>query len=214
MLTFFYKNREVRTVGTNEVPEWVAMDLAGPLNVTQQAVSKRLAAMPAEWKGTTLSCTLGGQQQMLTVKEPGLYELIFRSDKPEAREFQRWVFEEVLPTIRKTGSFQVATQPKALPVQPPAMQAVGSLMFMGRDILGAAQLITAMLRAEEHVQPKGMQLSLLKILNDHLEFIGFHHAKALEASRKAADPDYDVMKDLDPDGRSYSFLEWMAQKVK
>ena len=45
---------------------------------------------------------------MVAVTEPGLYRLIFRSDKPKAEEFRRWVFHEVLPEIRKTGGYQVA----------------------------------------------------------------------------------------------------------
>lgn len=214
MLTFFYKDREVRTVGTNEVPEWVARDAGEVLTLDQRTLSYHMAEMPDEWKGTCIISTLGGPQEMATLKEPGLYALIFQSRKPEAREFQRWVFEVVLPEIRKTGSFQVATQPKALPAETPAMQAVGSLMFMGRDILGVAQIVTAMLKAEEDVKPRGMQYSLLKFCDQHLNFIGYHHAKALEAARKAADPTYDIEKDLDPDGRSYSFLEWLAQKQK
>ncbi len=49
--------------------------------------------------------TLGGSQKMLTVTEPGLYRLIFKSRKPVAKHFQRWVFHEVLPAIRKIGSY-------------------------------------------------------------------------------------------------------------
>jgi hypothetical protein len=177
-------------------------------------VSMALEAVKPGRKGISNVDTPSGSQQMLTLKEAGLYELIFKSRKPEAEDFRDWVFDVVLPQVRKTGSYQVSPQPKALPVQPPAMQAVGSLMFMGRDILGVAQIVTAMLKAEENVQPRGMQYSLLKFCDQHLNFIAYHHAKALEAAHKAADPSYDVMKDLDPDGRSYSFLEWMAQKVK
>ncbi|MGK7877488.1 MAG: Bro-N domain-containing protein, partial [Xenococcaceae cyanobacterium] len=40
---------------------------------------------------------------MTTVKEPGLYALIFRDHTPEAVKFQQWVFSEVLPSIRQTG---------------------------------------------------------------------------------------------------------------
>lgn len=48
----------------------------------------------------------GGQQRQLTfVNEPNLYRVIFRSNKPEARQFQDWVFNEVLPAIRKTGTY-------------------------------------------------------------------------------------------------------------
>ena len=46
----------------------------------------------------------------LIVSEPGLYKLIMRSRKPEAKEFQRWVTHEVLPTIRKTGGYIPATE--------------------------------------------------------------------------------------------------------
>lgn len=45
------------------------------------------------------------------VNEPGLYEVIFRSDKPNAREFQDWVFSDVLPSIRKTGKYELQKQP-------------------------------------------------------------------------------------------------------
>ena len=49
--------------------------------------------------------TLGGNQQMLCVNESGLYHLIFTSHKEEAKAFRRWVTGEVLPSIRKTGSY-------------------------------------------------------------------------------------------------------------
>lgn len=44
------------------------------------------------------------------ISESGLYKLIMRSDKPEARGFQNWVTREVLPTIRKTGSYSVSKE--------------------------------------------------------------------------------------------------------
>lgn len=44
---------------------------------------------------------------MIFIHEPNLYRLIFRSDKPEARRFQDWVFNEVLPAIRKTGEYRI-----------------------------------------------------------------------------------------------------------
>lgn len=42
---------------------------------------------------------------MICINEPGLYRLIFQSRKPEAEKFKRWVFHDVLPQIRKTGSY-------------------------------------------------------------------------------------------------------------
>ena len=49
--------------------------------------------------------TLGGEQEMTIVNEPGLYSLILRSRKAEAKAFKRWVTHEVLPSIRKTGAY-------------------------------------------------------------------------------------------------------------
>lgn len=49
--------------------------------------------------------TLGGSQRMSVVSESGLYALVFKSRKPEAQAFRKWVTSEVLPTIRKTGAY-------------------------------------------------------------------------------------------------------------
>ncbi|NKG39217.1 BRO family protein [Acinetobacter johnsonii] len=49
--------------------------------------------------------TNGGTQNITFINEENLYRIIFRSNKPEALNFQNWVFSEVLPSIRKTGSY-------------------------------------------------------------------------------------------------------------
>ena len=54
--------------------------------------------------------TNGGNQQMIFIDEPNLYRCIFQSRKTEAEQFQNWVFEEVLPSIRKTGGYLAITQ--------------------------------------------------------------------------------------------------------
>lgn len=54
--------------------------------------------------------TLGGKQNMTFVNESGLYELIFRSKHPEAKQFKKWVKTEVLPSIRKTGKYEMPKQ--------------------------------------------------------------------------------------------------------
>ena len=56
-------------------------------------------------KGTTTSSTLGGEQDLLTVSEPGLYSIILRSRKPQAKAFKRWVTHDVIPSIRKHGMY-------------------------------------------------------------------------------------------------------------
>lgn len=59
----------------------------------------------------------GGQgREMLTVSESGLYSLVFRSRKPEARRFRKWVTSEVLPALRRAGRFAIPeTRPRSLP---------------------------------------------------------------------------------------------------
>lgn len=49
--------------------------------------------------------TNGGTQKLTFISEENLYRIVFRSTKPEALNFQNWVFAEVLPSIRKTGSY-------------------------------------------------------------------------------------------------------------
>jgi prophage antirepressor-like protein len=107
---FDFEGHEVRIVGTSENPEWVARDVADVLGIAQSTLSRRLQKIPDHWKGMYLINTLGGQQKMITVKEPGLYALIFRSDKPEAVKFQQWVFSEVLPSIRASGRYELPSE--------------------------------------------------------------------------------------------------------
>jgi prophage antirepressor-like protein len=106
---FDFEGQEIRVCGSAEQPEWVVADVGAVLGISQSTLSERVNKMPENWKGIGLADTLGGQQQMLTVTEPGLYELIFRSDKPAAQRFRVWMFEEVLPSIRRTGSYSRST---------------------------------------------------------------------------------------------------------
>ncbi|NEO34461.1 MAG: hypothetical protein F6K36_29490 [Symploca sp. SIO3C6] len=98
---------EVRFVGTPEKPEWVAADIVNVLYPGSQKTDRTnlLNKVPSQWKGMKSVHTLGGRQEMVTLFEPGLYHLIARSDSPKAISFQKWVFEDVLPSIRKIGKY-------------------------------------------------------------------------------------------------------------
>ena len=104
---FNFEGYKIRVVGTPENPEWVARDIANALRIAQSTLSTRLRKMPPSWKGIYSIDTEGDRQKMTTVKEPGLYALIFRSNKTEAVKFQQWVFEEILPSIRQTGCYKL-----------------------------------------------------------------------------------------------------------
>ena len=92
----------------------VAADLAVILDLDPKQTNK----MPVddEWKGQTTITTPGGIQSMKVIWEPGVYQLLAKSRKPNAKPFQKWLFEEVIPSIRKTGSYgDRRTEVKALP---------------------------------------------------------------------------------------------------
>ena len=103
MQVFKYEDNEVRTVERNGEVWWVLADVCRVLGLTTPAkVAKRL---DADEKGVNLIHTLGGDQNVTIISESGLYKVILRSDKPEAKKFTRWVTHEVLPSIRRTGGY-------------------------------------------------------------------------------------------------------------
>ncbi|WP_303229193.1 BRO-N domain-containing protein [Comamonas kerstersii] len=106
---FNFGAHAVRVITRNNQPWFVANDVCQALGYTnpRKAVADHL---DDDEKGVTSSDTLGGKQQLTIISESGLYALILRSRKPEARKFAKWVTSEVLPTIRKTGSYQSNTQ--------------------------------------------------------------------------------------------------------
>lgn len=87
-------------------PWFVAKDVCNALDLGRQQDSTRY--LDSDEKGECLVDTASGKQRMVTVNEPGLYSLIMRSRKPEAKAFQRWVTHEVLPAIRRDGGYMVA----------------------------------------------------------------------------------------------------------
>lgn len=88
-------------IGRQGEPWWVAKDVCDALDIKDP--SKALNRLDDDEKGGAFIPTPGGEQEASIVNEPGLIRLIMRSNKREAKIFQRWVFHDVLPQIRKTG---------------------------------------------------------------------------------------------------------------
>lgn len=100
---FNYNSNEVRTVQRDGEPWFVLKDVCDVLGMSNsRMVADRLD--PDE-KGVSQIDTLGGKQEMAVINESGLYNVIIRSDKPEAKPFRKWVTSEVLPSIRKHGAY-------------------------------------------------------------------------------------------------------------
>ena len=89
-----------------------------------------------------------GSKQVTFVNEPNLYRVIFRSNKAEARQFQDWVFNEVLPTIRKTGSYN--TKPTELTAKE-KVECLNILMSTFGDVLSKEAKETILVTASENL---------------------------------------------------------------
>lgn len=102
----------VRIIMQGNEPWFVAKDVCDCLDLSNSR--KALSRLEDDEKGVTLSNTLGGKQEMATVNEYGLYSLVMSSRKPEAKEFKRWITHEVLPSLRKYGTYSTDI-PRTLP---------------------------------------------------------------------------------------------------
>lgn len=99
---FNFNNHQIRTVLLNGEPWFVARDVCKGLEIknTTQAIHKL-----DEDERSMLN--IGRQGKANIINEPGVYGLVWTSNKEEAKEFKRWLKHEVLPSIRKTGSYSV-----------------------------------------------------------------------------------------------------------
>lgn len=95
--------RPFRIIDQNGEPWFVLTDVCRELDHGNP--SQAASTLDDDEKGIITSDTPGGSQKMVIVNESGLYSLILRSRKPEAKRFKKWVTKEVLPSIRKTGGY-------------------------------------------------------------------------------------------------------------
>lgn len=112
---FSYNDREVRTVQKDGEPWFVLKDVCAVLGISDHKVAARRLE---EDEGCQIPLTdsIGRKQEMLCINESGLYNVILRSDKPEAKPFRKWVTSEVLPSIRKNGGY-IAGQESMTPAE-------------------------------------------------------------------------------------------------
>lgn len=141
MQTFVYSGAEVRTVQKDGAPWFVLKDVCQVLDLgSPHKVAERLD--PDE-KGRNLIPTPGGSQETTVISESGLYNVILRSDKPEAKPFRKWVTAEVLPAIRRSGGY-----------------------IAGQNDLSPAELMaTALKVAEQTLAERDARISSLQVQN-------------------------------------------------
>lgn len=110
ILPFEYGEHQVRTVVVNDEPWFVLADLCRVLDISNPSA---VAARLEDDERNTLRLTEGigrGNPNVTVVNEPGMYQVILRSDKPEARQFRWWITHEVIPSIRQTGAYSAPAQ--------------------------------------------------------------------------------------------------------
>lgn len=108
---FNFEQNEVRTILVNDEPYFVGKDVATTLgfkdsnNALKQHVENEDKIIGRQNTTPSFKDKLGRNQYPTLINESGVYDLIFGSNLPSAKKFKRWVTSEVLPTIRKTGSY-------------------------------------------------------------------------------------------------------------
>ncbi|EBE4568702.1 hypothetical protein KG830_001708 [Salmonella enterica] len=122
----FHETHDVRIQIIDGEPWFCLKDVCEILTVDR--TSRLLRDLDKKGLADCHTLTEGGRQKLVYVNEPNLYRVIFRSNKPEAKQFQDWVFNDVLPTIRKTGRYQ--KQPPSEPLNSNDMSNLKRLVWM------------------------------------------------------------------------------------
>jgi hypothetical protein len=122
---FSFDDLPVRILDQDGAPWFVLSDVCAVLGISKYRDAA--TRLDEDERGSVLVDTLGGPQDVSTVNESGLYSLIFRSRKPVAKRFKKWVTAEVLPTLRTTGRYEMlwardTDGPQPLPLPPPGAE--------------------------------------------------------------------------------------------
>lgn len=102
---FNFENNQVRTLLINNEPWFVGKDVAEILGYSKARNAIATHVDDDDKKGAPIQGDLGGTQEMTVINESGVYALVFGSKLPSAKRFKHWITSEVLPQIRKTGSY-------------------------------------------------------------------------------------------------------------
>ena len=143
--TFNPNNAPVRVQVINGEPWFVAKDVCDALSIENNR--NATARLDDDEKGVSIVRTPSGEQQMSVVNESGLYNLIFQSRKAEARAFRKWVTGEVLPTLRKTGRYELKRKTEVVRRRRRAdvdAETLGLLWLIGESLWHGDQKAVAM----------------------------------------------------------------------
>lgn len=151
--SFSYQNNEVRTVEMNGEPWFVLKDVCEVLGLTDTG---RTAERLDSDELTRTKLVSGGQNRdMFVINESGLYNVILRSDKPEAKPFRKWVTSEVLPSIRRHGAYMTPETLQAAILNPDTMIQLCQQLKAEQDKNAQLTAVNSQLTVDKQImQPK------------------------------------------------------------
>lgn len=131
--SFIYEAEPIRVVTLDEKPWWVAADVAKQLGYNH--VPSMVRMLGDQQKGVHKVHTLGGEQSLTVISEGGLFKCILRSKRPEAERFGDWVTDDLLPTLRLTGRYEIANDEPAFepPEMPDEIEALRTKLAIARE---------------------------------------------------------------------------------
>lgn len=116
VMPFNFDTHQVRVILLNNQPYFINKDICDLLGIIKP--DKAIVKLHDSQKLMYSVSTSGQTRKMWLINESGLYSLLFKSRKVEAQRFQLWVTNEVLPSIRKTGTYSVVNPQMTLDLQP------------------------------------------------------------------------------------------------
>lgn len=139
---FNFESHEVRSLLLNNEPWFVGKDVAEALGYSKARNAIATHIDSEDKKDAPIQGTLGGVQEMTVINESGLYSLVLSSKLPSAKKFKRWVTSEVLPTLRKTGQYQV--------------KELSGSELMAKALIEAQNVLAAKDKQIEEMKPKAL----------------------------------------------------------
>lgn len=173
---------KVRVIMRDGEPWFVAKDVCTCLEIAN--VSDACSRLDEDERGIVSTDTPSGKQEMLVVSEPGLYSLIGSSKKQEAKVFKRWVNHEVLPSIRKTGSYSVTQQQPQITLPTTYLEALKALVASEEAKLALQAELTS--EKEAHEKDNNDFKTGLDILNAQKAQIGSRREATAMATASSA----------------------------
>ncbi|HHA2711727.1 BRO family protein [Stenotrophomonas maltophilia] len=185
LIPFQFQSITIRAIQINGDPWFVGKDVAEALGYanTTDALNKHCRGVAKRYP---IVDNLGRSQEARIINEPDLYRLTAKSQLPEAEKFEKWVFEEVLPTVRRTGGYGRTTDPMAVLADPAAMR--GLLLTYTEKVL----------ELQHTVEEQAPKVAALQRLEDAEGSFGLR-----EAAQVLDMPERKLTRHLDAEGWIY-----------